>query len=133
MAPYYFTDRQMTGFRGSHWLSGSCVQEYGSVTLMPMTGAIDVTPRGRASAFRHPAETMTPAYYSVLLDRYSERVEMTGTTRCGIFRITAAAGARLSILIQPNSKPQEGFVEVDPERQEIAAYNPVHRITWEPD
>ena len=128
VAPYYFNDRQLTGFRGSHWLSGSCVQDYGSVTLMPVTGAIDPTPTGRASAFRHQSESMTPAYYSVLLDRYSERVEMTGTTRSGIFRITAPAGASLSILIEPNSKPQEGFVKVDSKRPQIAGYNPVHRI-----
>jgi len=128
IAPYYYKDQQITGFRGSHWLSGSCVQDYGSVTLMPVTGAIDVTPAGRASPFRHQAETMTPAYYSVVLDRYSERVEMTGTTRSGMFRITGPAGAKLSILIQPNSKPHEGFVEVDARRQEIVGYNPVHRI-----
>ncbi|HUZ47419.1 MAG TPA: GH92 family glycosyl hydrolase [Terriglobia bacterium] len=128
VAPYYFKDRQMTGFRGSHWMSGSCSQDYGSVTLMPVTGSIDVTPAGRASSFRHQSETMTPAYYSVVLDRYAERVEMTGATRSGMFRITAPAGAELSVLIEPNSKPNEGFVEIDPKRREILGYNPVHRI-----
>ena len=128
VAPYHYNDRRITGFRGSHWLSGSCAQDYGSVTLMPVTGAIDVTPAGRASSFRHHTETMTPAFYSVRLDRYSERVEMTGRTRSGMFRITTPAGAELSILIEPNSKPNEGFVEIDPKRREIAGYNPVHRI-----
>src|SRR5690606_5138571 len=30
VAPYYYTDTKISGFRGSHWLSGSCVQDYGS-------------------------------------------------------------------------------------------------------
>ena len=29
VAPYYYTDSVIQGFRGSHWLSGSCVQDYG--------------------------------------------------------------------------------------------------------
>ncbi len=128
VAPYHYTDPRITGFRASHWLSGSCAQEYGSVTLMPLTGPVHVTPEDRASVFRHQSEIMTPAYYSVRLERYSERVEMTGATRSGMLRITAPAGAQLSVLIEPNAKPGEGFVEIDPKRQEIRGYNPVQRI-----
>jgi len=29
IAPYYFTDEKIQGFRGSHFLSGSCVPDYG--------------------------------------------------------------------------------------------------------
>jgi len=25
--PYYYNDRYITGFRGSHWMSGSCTQD----------------------------------------------------------------------------------------------------------
>jgi predicted alpha-1,2-mannosidase len=126
--PYIFEDPKITGFRGSHFLSGGCAMDYGSVTLMPVTGPIAVTPAGRASSFRHQAETLTPAYYSVVLDRYAERVEMTGGTRAGMFRITAPPGAAVSVLITPNAKPQDGGVEVDVQRQEIAGYNPVRRF-----
>ena len=35
-APYYFRDARMEGFRGTHFLSGSCTQDYASVTLMPL-------------------------------------------------------------------------------------------------
>src|SRR4051812_27350639 len=27
IAPYYYNDTKVTGFRGSHWLSGSCTQD----------------------------------------------------------------------------------------------------------
>ncbi len=33
ISPYYYNDRYITGFRGSHWMSGSCTQDYGSMTL----------------------------------------------------------------------------------------------------
>jgi predicted alpha-1,2-mannosidase len=128
IAPYYFKDREISGFRGSHWLSGSCVQDYGSVTLMPVTGAIKVAPEDRASFFRHQTETMNPAYYSVLLDRYHERVEMTGAVRSGMLRIHVPSGAVPSILVEPNARSGEGFVEIYPERREIVGYNPVHRL-----
>jgi len=128
VAPYYFKDQKISGFRGSHWLSGSCVQDYGSVTIMPIIGTIDVTPDGRASSFQHRAETMNPAYYSVVLERYSEHVEMTGTTRSGMLRITFPKQATPSILVEPNAKPGEGFIEVHAEKQEIVGYIPVHRL-----
>ena len=42
IAPYYYRDSLFQGFRGSHWLSGSCTQDYGSVTIMPVSGSISV-------------------------------------------------------------------------------------------
>lgn len=128
VAPYYYNDRAITGFRGSHWLSGSCALEYGSITLMPITGPITVSSEKRASSFRHETEGMTPGYYSVVLDRYSEKVEMTGTTRSGFLRITFTAGGGGSILIEPNAHPGEGFVEVHAQQREIVGYNPAHRF-----
>ena len=41
IAPYYFADNRIQGFRGSHFMSGSCTQDYGSVTLMPTMGPLD--------------------------------------------------------------------------------------------
>jgi putative alpha-1,2-mannosidase len=40
VAPYYFADTAIQGFRGSHFLSGSCVPDYGSVTIMPSMAAL---------------------------------------------------------------------------------------------
>jgi predicted alpha-1,2-mannosidase len=127
VAPYYYNDKQITGFRGSHWLDGSCAKEYGSFTLMPITGPITVAPAARASTFRHETEKINPAYYAVTLDRYAERVEMTGSVRSGFLRITFPPGAEGTILLEPNAKPGDGFVEIHPEAREIVGYNPVRR------
>lgn len=128
VSPYYYKDTEITGFRGSHWLSGSCTQDYGTATLMPTTGELKVAPEARASRFRHETETMTPAYYSVQLDTYAIRVEMTGSLRSGMLRITYPQGSKPNVLFEPNSKPSEGYVKVLSERQEIVGYNPVHRL-----
>ena len=128
ISPYYDKDPKLTGFRGSHWLSGSCTQDYGTVTVMPTVGVLKVAPLERASLFRHATEVMSPAYYSVMLDDYRTRVELTGTMRSGMLRITFPAGEAANLLVEPNAKPGEGFVEVRPERHEIVGYNPVHRL-----
>lgn len=128
ISPYYYGDQKITGFRGSHWLSGSCTQDYGTVTLMPTVGEVKVRPEERASTFQHSSEVMSPAYYSVLLEDSHIRVELTGTTRAGMMRITFPKGAPHNLLVEPNVRPGQGFVEVRPEAREIAGYNPVVRI-----
>jgi len=128
ISPYYYKDTRITGFRGSHWLSGSCTQDYGTVTLMPTTGTLKVSPSARSSSFRHETETATPAYYSILLDDYSIKAELTGTLRTSIFRFTFPENQDANIIIQPNAKPGEGFVRVRADRNEIVGYNPVHRL-----
>lgn len=41
VAPYYYKDTKLQGFRNSHWLVGGCTQDYGSFTLMPLWTACD--------------------------------------------------------------------------------------------
>jgi putative alpha-1,2-mannosidase len=49
--PYYFADTRIQGFRGSHFLSGSCTQDYGSLTIMPASGTLDLAAAERGSSF----------------------------------------------------------------------------------
>jgi len=128
LAPYYYRDTVMHGFRGTHWLSGSCVQDYGSFTVMPLSGELVTTEEARASAFSHDEEVASPAYYSVALERYGIQAELTATTRAGLLRFTFEQPEDAYVLINPNSDEAEGFVEIDVEKQEIRGYNPVHRI-----
>lgn len=128
VAPYYYSDSVISGFRGSHWLSGSCVQDYGSVTIMPIAGKLKTTAEKRGSTYSHNNEIATPYNYQVHLDNYAIDAEMTATKRCGLFRFTFEQGGQSHIIINPNSDEAQGFVRIDTENNEISGYNPVHRI-----
>jgi putative alpha-1,2-mannosidase len=62
VAPYYVADTKIQGFRGSHWMSGSCTQDYGSVTLMPLPDSSRLQADERASGFDR-GEVMHPYEY----------------------------------------------------------------------
>ena len=128
LSPYYYADSMFQGFRASRWMSGSCTQDYGSVTLMPVAGTLFCSQEKRASLFMHDKETATPAYYSVYLENHKALVEMTGLCYTGIFRFTFDEAGKAYLIINPNSDEGEGFIEIDPEKGEVRGYNPVHRI-----
>ncbi|WP_420152061.1 GH92 family glycosyl hydrolase [Siphonobacter sp.] len=125
IAPYYYTDSKINGFRGSHWLNGSCVQDYGTVTLMPFSGTPTTRPE---SSFSHDQERVTPSYYSVALPDYQVKAQLTATPRSGLLEFQFQKEEKHFVLIEPNSDEGQGFLEIHPERREIVGYNPVHRI-----
>ena len=128
IAPYYFVDDHIQGFRGSHFLSGSCTQDYGSMTLMPESGELKLDARERASAFSRVAETATPYKYAVTLIDYGISAEMAGTTRAGIMRFRFDRGGPSWILADCNSAKGDGTVQIDPQKNEITVVNPARRL-----
>jgi predicted alpha-1,2-mannosidase len=127
-APYYYADSVITGFRGSHWLSGSCVQDYGSFAIMPVFGELKCQPEQRGSTFSHDATKHHPLLLSGLFTTHNINTEMTATKRCGILRFTFEKEGPAHIVINPNSDEGQGFIRIIPENNEIIGYNPVHRI-----
>ena len=91
---YYYNDSTINGFSHTH-LSGTGCGDYGDVLLMPTVGKQDYHAMGSksqqmayASAFSHQNETAQPGYYSVVLDRYNVKAELTATKRAAIHRYT---------------------------------------------
>ena len=91
---YYYNDSTINGFSHTH-LSGTGCCDLGDVLIMPTVGEQDITQeeeRGHtkayASAFSHEREKAEPGYYSVMLDRYGIKAEITSTTRGAIHRWT---------------------------------------------
>ncbi len=128
IAPYYYKDTFIQGFRNSHWIVGGCTQDYGSMTLMPLFNKLRCQPAERATAFSHDKEIATPAYYAVNLDDERIMAEMTGRSRAAIFRFTYNEDGDGYLVVNPNSDEGEGFIEIDTLKKEIRGYNPVHRI-----
>ena len=128
ITPYYYQDSLFMGFRNSHWIVGGCTQDYGSMTLMPVTDIKDCRPMKRGLSFKHDTEIATPAYYSVMLGQANMQAEMTGRSRSAIFRLTYPADGPAYLIVNPNSDEGEGYIELDTLKKEIRGYNPIHRI-----
>ncbi|QHN05109.1 glycoside hydrolase family 92 protein [Granulicella sp. WH15] len=128
VAPYYAVDARIQGFRASHFLSGSCMQDYGSVTLMPLSGPLKVDPKERASAFLRESEVIHPSSYSVDLKDYGIHVDMTGSLRSGFLRFRFNQGGKSWILVQDNARPGDGDILIDEAHQEISGRNAVRRL-----
>jgi predicted alpha-1,2-mannosidase len=124
--PYFYKDSLINGFRGTHWISGSCMQDYGSVTIMPVTGALRTT--GYATPFSHQQEITTPAYYKVELPASHCTTEITATARCGMMQFSLQQDDSLYLLVMPNSDRDEGALHMNAAKGEVWGYNPVHRI-----
>jgi len=128
VAPYYYTDSLLQGFRNSHWTSGSCTQDYGSFTIAALTGRLRKSAEERATPFSHDDEISYPHYYSVRLRAERLKVEMTASSHAAILRITPEEDGPVHIVVQPNSDEKEGHIEVDEKGKTIYGSNPVHRI-----
>ncbi|MEA3461042.1 MAG: glycoside hydrolase family 92 protein, partial [Bacteroidota bacterium] len=102
---YYYPDSSIIGFSHTH-LSGVGEPEFRDILFMPTVGKAMVDP-GRAdapssgyrSSFSHTSESAEPGYYSVLLDDYKVRVELTATARCGFHKYTFPETESANIII----------------------------------
>ena len=91
---YYYADTTINGFSHTH-LSGTGCADFGDVLLMPTVGEQKYQPLGSksqkmayASAFSHENETAEPGYYSVFLDTYGIKAELTAAKRAALHRYT---------------------------------------------
>jgi predicted alpha-1,2-mannosidase len=128
IAPYYYVDTLLQGFRNSHWIVGGCTQDYGSMTLMPLYGSLRCRPETRATRFSHQEEKATPSYYAVSLPDEHIHTEMTARSRSAIFRFTYGKAGKGYLVVNPNSDEGQGYIRIDTLNRQIYGYNPVHRI-----
>ncbi|MFD2286844.1 glycoside hydrolase family 92 protein [Pedobacter petrophilus] len=128
LAPYYYSNKKIYGFRATHWISGSCTQDYGSFTIMPISGKLKTKWIDIADNYSHAQEVSSPDYYKVTLPNHQLITEITATLRSSMMRITALKSDSVYLLISPNSDQNKGFIKIDQEKGEISGYNPVHRI-----
>jgi len=122
--PYWYEEGEeakIQGFRASHYPSGAVMSEYGSFSLFPVTGKPVIDPGERASWFNHESETAKPHYYSVYLDDYNVKAEITATSRAGFLQFTFPEYDSSYVLLDFfNGK---GKVEINPDQKEITGYS----------
>ena len=102
---YYYEDSTINGFSHTH-LSGTGCADYGDVLIMPTVGEKEYKNQDYgsqqlpfASAFKHENEVSKPGYYSVFLDRYGVKAELTATNRAAIHRYTFPASDKAGFII----------------------------------
>ncbi|GAB1374220.1 GH92 family glycosyl hydrolase [Bacteroidales bacterium] len=93
-AGYQYRDTTIVGFSHTHF-SGTGHSDLGDILIMPTTGILRMNPGtadkhkdGFRSLFNHKSERAEPGYYSVMLDDYGIKAELTATTRVGIHKYT---------------------------------------------
>lgn len=85
---YHDSDSTIIGFSHSH-LSGTGIADLADIIFMPVTHMPDIknkllSPEDYVSTFSKHNEIVSPGYYSVILDKYRIKVEMTATERTGL-------------------------------------------------
>jgi len=104
-AGYQYSDSTICGFSHTHF-SGTGHSDLGDFLLMPTTDPVRLNPGTRASPnsgyrsrFSHTSESAEPGYYSVYLDDYHIKAELTATERVGVHRYTCDNGGDLNLIL----------------------------------
>ncbi|WBL20814.1 GH92 family glycosyl hydrolase [Zunongwangia sp. HRR-M8] len=103
-AGYQYEDRTIVGFSHTHF-SGTGHSDLGDFLIMPTTGDLQLNPgtatnpeSGYRSRFSHDKETAEAGYYSVILDDYNIKAEMTATSRVGMHQYSFPEGKDAHII-----------------------------------
>ncbi|HEV8082160.1 MAG TPA: GH92 family glycosyl hydrolase [Chitinophagaceae bacterium] len=87
-SPYYYGNKYIYGFTHLNTSGVGCA-DMGTFCLMPITGPLDVKQLYKSE---YSGEKATPGYYSVNLDRYKVRAELTTSLRSGLICFTFPKG-----------------------------------------
>jgi alpha-1,2-mannosidase, putative len=102
---YHFSDESILGFSQTH-LSGTGCSDYGDFRFMPTVGDVKLekgtpedTQSGYRSSFKHENESARAGYYSVFLNDYNIKVELTAGDRVGMHRYTFPESADAHVIL----------------------------------
>ncbi|WP_203256897.1 GH92 family glycosyl hydrolase [Hyunsoonleella ulvae] len=118
--PYWWEDKTIQGFRSTHYPNGASMSEYGPLTIMPMVGDLKVNPEERASSFNHNSEVAKPHYYSVTLDDYAVKAELTAVSKAKFLQFTFPKSEASHIVM--DNPLANGYFHVNTEKNEIEGY-----------
>lgn len=128
VVPYFYDDHAFRGIRGTHFLSGSAMQDYGSFQILAGVGKFNWSGRPPSTTFSHENEHATPYLYQVELPDLHVSASVTGTTRCGLLRFVFRRGGTVWIDVQNNARAGDGDLEIDTAQHEITGESRVRRL-----
>ena len=127
---YHYAEKSILGFSHTH-ISGPGAGGGLDILFMPTTGEIQLNPgdstntrSGYRSKFSHEKEVASPGYYSVFLEDYKVKAELTTTERVGLHKYTFPASEKSNIILDLEhgfeDYPDSLFLDVKP--NEISGY-----------
>lgn len=105
--PYHYPNPSMIGFTGG---GGPTYGGRAEPMVMPVVGDWTVPPAYTQSAYDKGREVARPGYYSVFLDSFRTRAELTATRAASMMRFTFPQTDRAHVLV--NLRRRGGEVEV---------------------
>lgn len=108
-AGYQYDDTTIVGFSHTHF-SGTGHSDLGDFLIMPTVGKLQLNPgtesdpdSGYRSVFSHSNEHAEAGYYSVLLEDYDIKAELTATTRVGMHQYTFPKSDQAHVILDLTS------------------------------
>lgn len=102
---YHYSDSIVKGFAQLH-LSGTGISDLSDILIMPTVGDLKIKAgsqahpeKGYASFYSHDKETVEPGYYSLILDDYNIKVEVTTSKRVAFYRYTYPEAEKARLII----------------------------------
>ncbi len=122
--PYWYDQEKIQGFRGTRYPNGAVVGDWGPMSIMPMTGKVVSKAEKRASKYSHDTEIAKPHYYSVQLEDYNIKAELTAAAKTGFFQFTFPESEKSSVLFDGVDVP--GEYKALPETREIEGFSVIN-------
>ena len=120
---YDYTGTQFYGMRLTHQPS-PWMNDFGQITVVPVSGAVDEKMESRRSHFSHKSETIRPDYYRVYLGDSDIGFELTAAKRACVMRITYGDAEKPGFVV--DAMGGDGKVEVDREKRRVYGVSARH-------
>jgi predicted alpha-1,2-mannosidase len=110
---YHYSDSVVYGFSHTH-LSGTGCSDYGDILLIPTVGKPQLDNKLYASPFRKETEEARAGYYSVFLDKYNVKADLTATARVGFHRYKYPKTNEANVILdlEHRDKVLESWIQV---------------------
>ncbi|MBQ6072612.1 MAG: GH92 family glycosyl hydrolase [Bacteroidales bacterium] len=103
---YHYSDPYIKGFSHTH-LSGTGCADLCDIRVMPVSGYSGPVEESKyQSEFFHGSEKASPGYYTVYLERWNVKAELTVGRRAGVHRYTYSKGAVPQMVIDLDPRDQ---------------------------
>lgn len=116
---YMYQKDSINGIKQTHQPS-PWINDYAAFSLFPMTGEVKFIEKERQSKYSHDTEIAKPHYYSVDLETYKTKAEVTPTTRGAVFQFTFPKSKDAIVLVDAYN--QGSSVKIIPGENKIVGY-----------